>query len=777
MTHRQNRFNALVIEDDSDMGGVICDLIQQLRSSAKLVCNWEDAHAVLGKETFDVVFSDIHMPGMTGLDFLELWKKKTSSKCHWVFISGDGTPETIERAMKAGAIDVMQKPVRRTDIEGVLERLFRASENPLVSIMHSVQSISGVRLGEDKRLLVETRIMRRARALGMSSVSQYVDYFSKNSQMEVPELISILTTHTTSFFREIEHFHYLEKEMLGKLTRGDSIRIWSAACSTGEEVYTLAICVLESLRKRGLENKVRIEVMGSDIDFNAVSVAEEGVFPYETVSKMAPDLIKRYFDQAQLGGQLWVRVGEDVHKLCRFRQQNLLSSHYKIEGKFDAIFLRNVLIYFGTREIEHVVKQLKFHLKPEGKLFLGHSESIASLNTGFSLIGNSIYRMGEAQDKIDGPLKMVIPLHKGGTHSQEETRTAKSQKLRRVLIVDDSAVVRKMLRAILSPEHDFEVVGEANHPIEADVILQNRLDVDVITLDIHMPEMDGITYLRKLGERPQRPAVVMVSSVSREDATNALHCFELGAFDYIEKPQAANLMVEGDRIRAVVGAAAKQKNKTGRVQKWDNVPISSVNSVGHSIFDLLMVGSSTGGVEALRIVLGAMPETTPPILIVQHIPGHFSAALARRLDDCCKITVKEAEDGERVQPNTAYIAPGGRHMKVEPGSGNTLHLRITDDPALNHHRPSVDYMFSSALDLPKGLRMAAAILTGMGSDGAQQLKRLRDAGHYTIAQDEESSVIYGMPKVAAELGGAAAILPLTSIAYHLLRGGAAKARA
>ena len=184
--------------------------------------------------------------------------------------------------------------------------------------------------------------------------------------------------------------------------------------------------------------------------------------------------------------------------------------------------------------------------------------------------------------------------------------------------------------------------------------------------------------------------------------------------------------------------------------------------------DLILIGASTGGVEALKVILESFPEETPPILVVQHIPEKFSKTLADRLNQCCRIRVKEAEDNERIEENCAYIAAGGRQMGVI-SIGSSLKIVVNDDPAVNRHRPSVDYLFNSALPLLKKYQISAAILTGMGADGANGLLALKNSGAHTIAQNEESSIVYGMPRVAVELDAAIEVLPLQSIAYHLFK--------
>ncbi|MCX6124369.1 MAG: chemotaxis-specific protein-glutamate methyltransferase CheB, partial [Proteobacteria bacterium] len=429
------------------------------------------------------------------------------------------------------------------------------------------------------------------------------------------------------------------------------------------------------------------------------------------------------------------------------------------------VFLRNVLIYFRPSDVETIANHIAAHIKPNGFLFLGHSESLASLKTKFHTVGNSIYALS--------PRSLSVPKHSFNSASSPQIAEM-AQKPVRVFIIDDSVTIRMMLRKMLNVSEGFEVVGEAVNPIEADKLMAGK-SIDVITLDIHMPEMDGITYLEKLRSRAH-PPVVMVSSVSYDDAVSAMKCFELGAVDYIEKPSQSSLESEADRVRSVLRSVAHSKLKSGDIAHFSRTNWTLAREGKFLGQELLAIGASTGGVEALQVVLQQMPEVSPPILIVQHIPKNFSRALAKRLNELCRILVKEAEHGETVELSTAYIAPGATQMRVIH-SGGKLEIEITDDAPVNRHKPSVDYMFSSLAKISGKFEISAAILTGMGADGAQGIKELFDVGAHTIAQDEASCVVFGMPKEAIQTGGVKEVLPLPSIAYHMLKSLTKKAAA
>jgi len=329
---------------------------------------------------------------------------------------------------------------------------------------------------------------------------------------------------------------------------------------------------------------------------------------------------------------------------------------------------------------------------------------------------------------------------------------------RRVFLVDDSGTMRKVLRNIFESDPALMVCGETGMPTQAEAMIE-QLKPDVITLDIHMPELDGISLLKRLHAKFSIP-VVMVSSVDAKEAVTVLKCLELGAVDYIQKPSMNEIQAYRveilEKIKAAAGANLRAASGT--------VPAAVPKQVFSS--DLpIVIGSSTGGTEALKVVLQALPKNVPPILIVQHIPAVFSLAFANRLNELCAFEVREAKDGDPVIAGRAYIAPGGFHMTVQGRNGKWT-LRVQDLPGGYTHKPSVDVLFDSALQAFGG-ECLAIILTGMGRDGAKGMKKLRDAGASTIAQDEKSCVVYGMPRAAVELGGAESIVPLGKIAEKM----------
>ncbi|MCX6129461.1 MAG: hypothetical protein NTX25_10420, partial [Proteobacteria bacterium] len=496
------------------------------------------------------------------------------------------------------------------------------SSDPLAEISYMIQSITGILLGADKAVLVKTRVLRRAHALSIRSLKEYLDYFRVNRRLEIVELVSVLTTHTTEFFREIEHFHFLSENVFPRLSERGRWRFWSAACSTGEEVYSLAIQCLEFLRQNPSISPQSIEFFGSDIDVNSIAAAKNGIYHLDRIKRLPLDIRHRYFDEGTFNNQEFVRVKDSVHALCHFRQANLISSDYP-SGGFDVVFLRNVLIYFPAKTIEKIIENVSMSLNQAGLLFIGHSESLEGLKTEFKSFAHSVY------------------CHK----------------------------------TILSDWEDSIVKKGAGN-------------------------------------------------------TSTLHLLQESE-DLIEN-------------------TAKHRD----------------SSAAGTVVSLILIGASTGGVQALKQIFSQLPSICPPILIVQHIPINFSEKFAHSLNALSAVEVTEAIDGEILQNSRAYVAPGGQHMGLRQ-DGDKIRIKISQTPPINSHRPSVEHLFESALSLHT-IRIAAALLTGMGADGAHALKKLRLAGHFTIAQSEKTCVVFGMPKVAIEIDAVMEILPLNSIGSRLI---------
>jgi two-component system chemotaxis response regulator CheB len=352
----------------------------------------------------------------------------------------------------------------------------------------------------------------------------------------------------------------------------------------------------------------------------------------------------------------------------------------------------------------------------------------------------------------------------------------------RVLIVDDSALVRRLMTEILEADAEIEVIGAATDPFAARERIK-QLNPDVITLDVEMPRMDGITFLENLMRLRPMP-VVMVSSLTEHGADVTLRALELGAVDFVAKPKidvAGTLSQYADEITAKVKMAAR-----ARVNPRSSAPsrpmqtvvpkfsadavlpagTSTRGAVLRTTEKVIAIGASTGGTEALRELVSALPPHAPAIVISQHIPAAFSGPFAERLNRASAMSVCEAQNGQYILPGHVYVAPGDRHLIVER-DGARYRCKLSEGPHVNRHRPSVDVMFRSVAQ-NLGPNAIGVILTGMGDDGARGLKEMRDAGAQTIAQDEQTSVVWGMPGSAVKMGAAEQVLPLQQIPGQLL---------
>ncbi|WP_372767489.1 chemotaxis response regulator protein-glutamate methylesterase [Pseudoalteromonas sp.] len=334
----------------------------------------------------------------------------------------------------------------------------------------------------------------------------------------------------------------------------------------------------------------------------------------------------------------------------------------------------------------------------------------------------------------------------------------------RVLVVDDSPLIRAVLTEVLEQAQDIEVVATANDPYQARDLIK-QLNPDVLTLDVEMPKMDGVSFLKNLMRLRPMP-VVMISTLTQQGAPVTLECLELGAVDFVAKPtqQVGDSLLDYAMIlHEKIRAAAKARVRS---LKPATPPISkpAIGNFDHS--KLVAIGASTGGTEAIKELLSALPDTFPPIVITQHIPPVFSASFAERMDRTVALTVKEAENGELIKPNHVYIAPGNYHLAVVGRVGH-LKCKVLQSPAVNRHRPAVDVLFKSIAKLNLGNKVCASILTGMGADGAAGLLKLKELSAYTLVQDEASSVVWGMPRAAIDLDAADKVLSLDAFAAEI----------
>ncbi len=346
----------------------------------------------------------------------------------------------------------------------------------------------------------------------------------------------------------------------------------------------------------------------------------------------------------------------------------------------------------------------------------------------------------------------------------------------KVLVVDDSALVRQALAEILATDPEIEVIGLAADPFVAAHKMEEQVP-DVITLDIEMPRMDGLTFLRKIMSQHPIP-VIICSTLAERGSETVLQALDAGAVEIIQKPKlGTRQFFEESRIRICDAVKAAAKARLKRLVPQIKVEpkltadavlpgVSASRASLQTTEKVVAVGASTGGTEALRVLLEAMPVDCPGIVVVQHMPELFTAAFSKRLDTICRIQVKEAADNDTVLRGQALIAPGNRHLLLKR-SGARYHVELRDGPLVKRHRPSVDVLFRSAARYA-GKNAVGVIMTGMGDDGAQGLKEMHDAGAYTMAQDEATCIVFGMPGEAIKLKAVDRVLPLGSLAGEIL---------
>jgi two-component system chemotaxis response regulator CheB len=339
----------------------------------------------------------------------------------------------------------------------------------------------------------------------------------------------------------------------------------------------------------------------------------------------------------------------------------------------------------------------------------------------------------------------------------------------KVLIVDDSLSMRKILEQTLGKYSQLRIVGVAASAAEAEALRQ-KTRPDVMTLDIHMPEKDGVTYLSELMSHCSMP-VIMVSDLSNREAGPVMRALELGAFDFVKKPMASEIGEMGERLQDLILAAYRSAARPPRrsIESPACRPTQPVQSrMRAKRPHLICIGASTGGTEALRKLFAVLPARLPPIVVVQHMPAAFTGPFANGLNNISRISTKEAQHGDLLMPNCAYIAPGGQQLGLVEVSEGQVRIVLSDDPPVNRFKPSVDFFFQSVAKLRVCKRSSAFLLTGMGDDGARGMLTLRNGGAFTVAQSEESCVVFGMPKAAIELNGVDEVLDLDGILKNLV---------
>lgn len=439
-----------------------------------------------------------------------------------------------------------------------------------------VSKESGNVFSEQHFFLIETKIRKRMMDLNIDSISEYTSYIHANQAEEHQYFISELTTHYTFFFREFRHFEFLQLNLQSIVddvrSRGQKkIKILCLACSRGQEPYSLSMFFTHHLKQMGI-NDISFEIEGNDVDKASVEIAQNGVYRYSDIKSIPTKYLGDHWARGKGNIADFVKVKESIKKHCSFRVGNLQKLKTELSGKYDIIFCRNVFIYFDEVQIKSISRNILDHLNPNGIFFTGVSESLTAMNLPIVSDGASVYRHETIRQEkvvdIKPSVSASTPARAAAPKRAATPAVVIPEKLK-VLCVDDSKIILSLLKKLFNAKPEFEVVGTAENGEEAREFLKNN-KVDVMTLDIHMPVMDGLTYLKE-NYNSSHPAVVIVSSVSREDAFKAMEGLKLGASDYVEKPSLEDFVVKGDEVCTKLRVAALEKIMGNQPTPFNNI--------------------------------------------------------------------------------------------------------------------------------------------------------------------------------------------------------------
>ncbi|MBT4761029.1 MAG: response regulator [Bdellovibrionaceae bacterium] len=545
------------------------------------------------------------------------------------------------------------------------------NSSPFFRIAAEISEITGVVLQEKQRSLIISRLNKRIRELGISSEEEYSVYYKNNYEAEKQELISLLTTHYTFFFREITHFDFLTDNLETiisklKLQGRKEISVWCAACSYGQEVYSIALLLENYLKKSSSD--VSFKIFGSDVDKESVKHSRNGVYKWDEIKKIPSVYIDEYWQRGTGKISNFVKIKSNIRKNCEFDVVNLKKLNTELgDKKFDIIFCRNVFIYFEDTDIRSIVGNMKKHMYDNAYLFIGLSENIDAKRLKLTHYGKSIYGL---TNKVD--LEVVNPVSKINNIVNEphsiphpiapkiksnfEAISRSTSKKIRVLTVDDSPTVLTLLKKILSSESGFEVVGHAKNGFEAHEFLNSNTNVDIVTLDIHMPKMTGLEYLQKHFGK-DHPPVVVVSSVSREDGELAMGCLRAGASDYVEKPTLQELSAKSEEItsklKAVVNLGS-HFNIGGLESEFKRSRL--ISNVEKKLKVIIAPLSSR---EKVLYILRSVKKPQPPHIILFENAGSLTPALCSDFQNDLGEPVEEMNvAGADIMPSKLYLGTG-----------------------------------------------------------------------------------------------------------------------
>jgi chemotaxis response regulator CheB/chemotaxis methyl-accepting protein methylase len=654
------------------------------------------------------------------------------------------------------------------------------------AIARKISGITGVQLGEKQASLVFSRLSKHLRNLGGISAREYWDYLSTHESEEIPVLISLLTTHHTFFFREQIHFEFLEKELprlvqAVKESGRNTLRVWCAACSHGQEGYSIAMFLDYHLKQLGSD--IGYKIIFSDVDQESVRIAGNGIYRNDELNRVPLTYRSNHWSRGTGKVADFSRIKSRISQNCEFKVINLLElDRLAVREPYDVIFVRNVFIYFTSAEIERITNNLVKHMEPHALLFIGVSESLMGLNIPVDHIGKSIYQLqqkdGEKgrrnlptappdsersiqswlrrREQALTPTSTPAPASTPATagRREEDKVHAPSERLElRVITLQRTLQIGFHVRQVINnlpgfKSAGFEVIASAEEAFSK--IQQKNADLLVV-------EAGAARYLSHIFSRRNIPTLIVPSpgaSIKAQEYPQWPHV------RFLEQ----DLKTEKEGQRETLARALEQLAKLEIHQHQTTTSTQLPNLDSNFV---VAIGASTGGTEALSRIIADLPSNMPPILIVQHIPEGFSRAFAERLNQISHLRVKEAADGDTLDVGQVLVAAGDRQMAVTGRAGH-YKVHVYSGEKVNGHRPSVDVLFRSVAECVKGPTLGL-ILTGMGADGAEGLLLMRKNGAITFGQDASTSVVYGMPKVAHQIGAVSKVLPLPQIASEMIK--------
>lgn len=522
-------------------------------------------------------------------------------------------------------------------------------------VSNVVHKISGNRLGEKQAYMVETRVKKRMMELGIKTPEDYSKYIDQHIDHESYILVGLITTHHTFFFREFPHFEILKNklpEILAQVKkRGDkTLSIWSAACSRGHEVYSLAMFLEFHIPQ--IDPTMSFKILGTDIDGESVKVAGNGVYNQNEIKEIPMNYMGNNWAKGTGDIAMYAKVKSNLKSKCEFRPGNLLKVNEAVKNeKFDVIFCRNVFIYFETHQVESISKDLISHLHPHGIYFSGISEPLSGMKLEIQSIGPSAYMHKTAPVAMPANAN-VLPL-RSSTVSAAPAQVVSQPQILRVMCVDDSPSILTLLKKVLTPEFGFEIVATAINGKDA-MEKMKTVKVDLMTLDIHMPEMDGVTYLEK-NHNKSHPPVMIISSASRADSDTAMKAFKFGASDYVEKPALSNLEERGEEIRTKLKSIAGSATRNTVVSSFDkeNQKTFVINNPEKK---LRLILGSLSDLPMLKAFFHDLDNSQPPTMICFEGQGEILEGIVREHQRDFKKNVVFFESMDtKLEANTIYF--------------------------------------------------------------------------------------------------------------------------